>query len=99
MVGAMTYTISRNGEYLYVARKPTEKERIRFISNGYNPPDLVREPNASVYQYLRGELPPNYPVPAVPYTVDWCEADVGYVYIDNPNDETRSYAACFMSTI
>jgi len=67
----MTYMIRRNGKHLYVEREPTQSECNRFISNGYSPPPLVREPNRDVYLYLRGETKPHYQVPAIQYHVEW----------------------------
>lgn len=60
----MTYTIIRNGDYLYAYREPTQSERDRYIRNGYTPPPLVSERNPPAYQYARGETEPNYPMPA-----------------------------------
>lgn len=63
------YLIRALGEYLYVYHKTTEAEALRSISNGYKPYEWERERDPEVYQYLRGEIPPNYPVPAIPVHV------------------------------
>lgn len=63
------YQIDHRGPYSYVSRPPTPTECNHFIRNGYSPPDLVSERDANVYRYLRCEVPPNYPMPAIPLDV------------------------------
>lgn len=39
--------------------------------------------------YVEGDIPPRYPVPAIPYEVHWWDFIDGYpgiVYIQNPNN-------------
>lgn len=59
------YLICAAGKYLFVYHKTTEAETLRSIGNGYKPYEWERERNPEVYQYLRGEIPPHYPVPTL----------------------------------
>jgi hypothetical protein len=61
---AMIYSIDHSCGLAYVTRQPTRAECLRYIGNGYNPPDAEREANPDVYRYIRGETKPNYPMPA-----------------------------------
>lgn len=83
-------TIKHDGAYSYVYRPPTQAECNRFIGNGYTPPDLMSERNATIYRYARCEEPPNYPVPAIRY-------NAGMIDITNANGdrETTIFATFF----
>lgn len=61
----MVYQIDHIGRHSYVSRPPNQADIIRYIRNGYEPPELVSERDATIYQYLRCEVPANYPVPAI----------------------------------
>jgi hypothetical protein len=77
-------TIIVSHPYLYVYRELTEADITRYIFNGYRPPSIERERNPDVYKYARGELPPRYPVPAIPRRVyissDYVAVDILYHY-------------------
>lgn len=64
----MAYLLDHDGRgHAYVTRPPTQAECNRYIRNGYNPPAMERESDRAIYLYLRGDLAPNYPVPAIDY--------------------------------
>lgn len=59
-------TIDHSSGFPIVYHDATENERLRHSANGYRPFERELERNPFVYRYARGDMPPNYPVPAIP---------------------------------
>lgn len=61
----MALTIKHFHPYAYVYRDVTWEDVCRDISNGYSSLALELERNPLIYEYARGNMPPNYPMPVL----------------------------------